>query len=153
MITINPFTGQLDDTSSDVQYGMTFFGGSHGPAAGGATWYFGQIFDLAALQNTTDREFRFPVAGNIVAASFMFVAGTAGTGTNTATLNLRNVTGSTSTPLISGISVSVARGQATAQNLLVPVNTTSNYAMEIVYPALTTGVAGIRITATLVIQS
>ena len=127
-------------------------GGHHAttltPALGGQIYYFGYPHDVGAVVSATDRGFKFPYAGVVVAAAgTISVGGTlAVTPSGTAEFALFNKTTSTSTQLISVANTSWGASLATvrASGLAISVNTTDEYAMRLTTPSFSTAPTSCR---------
>ena len=127
-------------------------GGHHAtvltPALGGQTYYFGYPHDVGAVTSATDRGFKFPYAGVVVAAAgTISVGGTlAVTPSGTAEFALFNKTTSTSTQLISVANTSWGASLTTvrASGLAISVNTTDEYALRFTTPSFSTAPTSCR---------
>lgn len=116
------------------------------PAAAGGAYYFGWPHDGAAVTDTSARGFKFPISGNIIAASLTIsVTGSVGTSSPVvaATLQIRNRATSSSqlalTASGSGVTGNTPYGVAwsayNASGLSLAVNDTDTYAFQIDIPA------------------
>ncbi len=137
---------------ADLVNAPATIGGHHAttltPALGGQTYYFGYPHDVGAVTSATDRGFKFPYAGVVVAAAgTISVGGTlAVTPSGTAEFALFNKTTSTSTQLISVANTSWGASLTTvrASGLAISVNTTDEYAMRLTTPSFSTAPTSCR---------
>lgn len=118
------------------------------PALGGQTYYFGYPHDLGAVISATDRGFKFPYAGVVVAAiGTISVGGTlAVTPSGTAEFAIFNKATSASSQLISipNTSWGAALSTVRASGLAISVNTTHEYALRLTTPSFSTAPTSCR---------
>lgn len=126
-------------------------GGHHAtalsPAAGGQTYYFGYPHDVAAAVTATERGFRFPYAGTIVAANATIsVGGTLGATPGAgAAIGIFNKTTSTfSSFAFTGLSWGAAQSSYRNSGLNIAVNTTDEYAFYVITPTFATAPTSVR---------
>jgi hypothetical protein len=137
-------------TASNVNAPATI-GGHHAtglnPALGGQTYYFGYPHDAVAAVSATERGFRFPYAGTIVAANATIsVGGTVGAGhATTATIGIYNKTTATFTSFgFTGLNYASAQSSYQNSGLSIAVNTTNEYAFYVIVPSHTTAPTAVR---------
>jgi hypothetical protein len=117
------------------------------PALGGQTYYFGYPHDAVAAVSATERGFRFPYAGTIVAANATIsVGGTVGAGhATTATIGIYNKTTATFTSFgFTGLNYASAQSSYQNSGLSIAVNTTNEYAFYVIVPSHTTAPTAVR---------
>ncbi len=125
-------------------------GGHHAtalsPAIGGQTYYFAYPHDGAAVITSTERGFRFPYAGTIVAANATIsVGGTLGVGgSGQGIVGIFNKNASSFQPLVTGISYNGAQQSYRNSGLGISVNSTDEYAFYAITPAFTTAPTSVR---------
>lgn len=126
-------------------------GGHHAtalsPAAGGQTYYFGYPHDGAALIAATERGFRFPYAGTIVAANATISVGgtlgvTPGSGAAIGIFNKTTLTPSTFG--FTGLSWGAIQSSYRNSGLSIAVNTTDEYVFYVITPTFVTPPTSVR---------
>ncbi len=137
-------------TASNVNAPATI-GGHHAtglsPALGGQTYYFGYPHDAVAAISPTERGFRFPYAGTIVAANATIsVGGTVGAGhATTATIGIYNKTTAVFSSFgFTGLNYASAQSSYQNSGLSIAVNTTDEYAFYVIVPSHTTAPTAVR---------
>jgi len=114
------------------------------PVIGGQTYYFGYPHDVAAVTSPTERGFRFPYAGTVVAANATIsVTGTLGNiPITTGAFGIYNKTTLAASPFGFGqLNYAAAQSSYRASGLSIAVNTTDEYAFYVTTPNFTGGTA------------
>jgi hypothetical protein len=125
-------------------------GGHHAtalsPAIGGQIYYFAYPHDGAALISPSERGFRFPYAGTIIAANATTsVGGTLAIGgTGQGIVGIFNKNTSSFQPLVTGISYNGVQQSYRNSGLGISVNSTDEYAFYAITPAFTTAPTSVR---------
>ena len=122
------------------------------PAIGGQTYYFGFPHDLAAVTTSTDRGFKFPYPGRIIAATATIsITGTLGVGqSGSPSMGIQNKTsGAFSFFALPSLSWSNSLSTFARTNLSIQVNTKDSYVFWVETPTFSTAPTSIRHYVTL----
>jgi hypothetical protein len=125
------------------------------PAAGGQTYYVGFPHDGAAVTTSTERGFRFPFAGKIIAATAT-ISVTGSVGTNQSTnfaIGIYNKTTATTTSFaFTNLSWTNAFSARNVAGLDISVNTTNDYTFYVTTPTFSNAPTSVRHYITLFYQ-
>ena len=122
------------------------------PAIGGQTYYFGFPHDLAAVTTSTDRGFKFPYPGRIIAATATIsITGTLGVGqSGSPSMGIQNKTsGAFSFFALPNLSWSNSLNTFARTNISIQVNTTDSYVFWVETPTFSTAPTSVRHYVTL----
>ena len=124
------------------------------PAIGGQTYYFGFPHDLAAVVTATDRGFKFPYPGKIIAATATIsITGTLGVGQGVFTSSSVGIenknTGQVYSFALPFLSWSNSFNTFARTNLNIQVNATDPFVFRVEIPSFSTAPTSVRHYVTL----